>query len=105
MIPIARLLNVTLHYFAFVVAVNWTSVLQLVLFLSVNVLIIASAAAGEAGAFLFTLTLTISCAYRYSVTRVALQTTLDNAIGLVAFDVVLGLLLSGVFDRTYEILV
>ena len=52
-------------------------------------------------AFLFTLALTLSCIYRYFVARVALETTLGTALALVALDVVVGLLLTGLFDQLY----
>jgi hypothetical protein len=101
MIPVARFLRLTPRYIPYIIAVNWTSVLQLVLFLPLNVLALFGSLEGDGGAFLFTLALTLSCIYRYFIARVALETTLGTALALVALDVVLGLLLTGIFDQLY----
>ena len=105
MIPVARFLRLTPRYIPYIIAVNWTSVLQLVLFLPLNMLALAGSLQGEGAAFLFTLALTLSCIYRYFVARVALETTLGTALALVALDVVVGLLLTGLFDQLYLALV
>lgn len=104
MIPVARFLRLTASYIPYIIAVNWTSVLQLALFLPVNVLALFGSLQGDGGAFLFTLILALTVIYRYFVARVALQATLGTALALVALDVVIGLLLSGLFDRLYAAL-
>ncbi len=105
LIPVLRFLRLMPRYIPFVIAVNWTSVLQLVLFLPLNLLALAGSLQGDGAAFLFTLALSLSCIFRYFVARVALETTLGTALVLVAFDVVLGLLLTGLFDQLYRLLV
>lgn len=104
MVPVARFLRLTPRYIPYIIAVNWASVLQLVLFLPLTVLALAGSLQGDGGAFLFILALTLSCIYRYFIARVALETTLGTALALVALDVVLGLLLTGVFDQLYALL-
>lgn len=105
MIPVVRFLRLTPRYIPYIIAVNWTSVLQLVLFLPLNGLALFGSLQGDGGALLFTLALTLSCIYRYFVARVALETTMGTALALVALDVVLGLLLTGLFDQLYQVLV
>lgn len=104
MVPVTRFLGLAGRYIPFIIAVNWTSVLQLAIFLPVNLLALLGSLQGDGGAFLFTLALALTCIYRYFVARVALDATLGTALALVTLDVVLGLLISGSFDQIYSAL-
>lgn len=98
MVGIARILNLTGNYIPFIVASNWASVLQVLLFIPVNTVVGFGGVENNGGATLYLLTMMIVLAYQWFVARTALQTTVGIAAGLVAVDLFLGLLVAGLFD-------
>lgn len=99
MVGLVRILNLTGNYVPFIIASNWASVLQVLLFIPVNTFAAFGGLESSGGALLYLLTMTIVLFYQWFVTRTALQTTRAIAGGLVAVDLVLGLFVAGVFDR------
>lgn len=99
MVGLARMLNLTANYVPFIVASNWASVLQVLLFVPVNTLAAFGGLESGGGALLYLFTMLIVLVYQWFVARTALQTTKAIAGGLVAVDLVLGLFVAGVFDR------
>ena len=93
MLVLARLLSLSAFYVPFIIAYNWSAVIQIAVFLPVA-LIEASGLlpATLAGILMMIATLAILC-YQWFVARVALQTTGLIAAGLVAFDLLLGILI------------
>ena len=98
MVGLARLLNLTGNYVPFIIAGNWASVLQVLLFIPVNTLAAFGGLESGGGALLYLLTMTMVLVYQWFVARTALETTKAIAAGLVAIDLVLGLFVAGVFD-------
>lgn len=99
MVGLARILNLTGNYIPFIIASNWASVLQVLLFIPVNTFAAFGGLESGFGALLYLLTMTIVLVYQWFVARTALQTTKTIAGGLVAVDLFLGLFVAGVFDR------
>ncbi len=93
MMVIARLLSLSAFYIPFIIAYNWSAVIQIAVFLPVS-LIGASALLPDtlAGILMMTATLAIFF-YQWFIARVALQTTGLVAAVLVVFDRVLGILI------------
>lgn len=99
MVGLARILNLTENYVPFIIASNWASVLQVLLFIPVNTFAAFGGLESGGGALFYLLTLTMVLIYQWFVARTALQTTKAIAGALVALDLVLGLFVAGVFDR------
>ncbi|MCH8184365.1 MAG: hypothetical protein IID55_14400 [Proteobacteria bacterium] len=99
MVGLARILSLTENYVPFIVASNWASVLQVLLFIPVNTFAAFGGLESGGVALFYLLTLTMVLVYQWFVARTALQTTRAIAGGLVAVDLVLGLFVAGVFDR------
>ncbi len=93
MIVLARLLALSAFYVPFIIAYNWSAVIQIAVFL-LAALIKASGLLPEpvAGVLMMVATMAILF-YQWFVARVALQTTGLIAAGLVVFDVLLGILI------------
>ncbi len=93
MIVFARILSLSTFYVPFIIAYNWSAVIQMAVFLP-TALIGASGLlpATLAGILMMIATFAILC-YQWFVARVALQTTGLIAAGLVAFDLLLGILI------------
>lgn len=98
MAGIARILNLTGNYIPFIIASNWASVLQVLLFIPVNTVVGLGGMQSDGGAVLYLFTMIIVLTYQWFVARTALQTTIGIAAGLVAVDLFLGLLVAGLFD-------
>jgi hypothetical protein len=93
MLAIARLLSLGAFYVPFIIAYNWSAVIQIAVFLPVS-LIEASGLLPEAlGAALMMIATIAILFYQWFIARVALQTTALTAAGLVAFDLLLGILI------------
>ncbi len=93
MLVLARLLSLSAFYVPFIIAYNWSAVIQIAVFLPAA-LIEASGLLPEtlAGILMMIATMAI-LSYQWFVARVALQTTGVMAAGLVAFDLLLGILI------------
>ncbi len=93
MIVLARLLALSAFYVPFIIAYNWSAVIQIAVFLLTS-LIKASGLLPETVAGLLMMIATMAILfYQWFVARVALQTTGFIAAGLVAFDLLLGILI------------
>lgn len=99
MVGLAQVLNLKANYVPFIIASNWASVLQVLLFIPVNTLAAFNGLESDATGLLYFLTTVIVLVYQWFVARTALQTTIGVAAGLVAVDLFLGLLVAGMFDR------
>ncbi len=99
MVGLARILNLTENYIPFIIASNWASVLQVLLFIPVNTFAAFGGLESGGGAIFYLLTLTMVLVYQWFVARTSLQTTKAIAGGLVAVDLLVGFFVAGVFDR------
>ena len=87
---VTRLLGVTNRYVPLIVAYNWSNVPPLIILVPAELLAATGAAvAGTLG----TLALLFILVYEWFVVRVALEVTPFTAVGIVALDVLLGLLI------------
>lgn len=86
------------EWIAFVVALNWSKVIQIAVYLPA-VAISASGLLGAAGGGLLTFAVSLAVlAYQWFVTRCTLDSTGGAAAGLVGLDLVLGLAITGFAD-------
>ncbi len=86
------------HWVGFVIALNWSKVLQMAIYLPIA-LLAASGALGLNGPGLATLLgLTAILIYQWFVTRSALDITGPQAAGLTGLDVVLGITITAFAD-------
>lgn len=93
MLVIARVMSLSAFYIPFIIAYNWSAVIQIAVFVPAT-LIVASGLLPEtlAGILMMAVTMAILL-YQWFVARVALQTTGLIAAVLVVFDLVLGILI------------
>ncbi len=99
MIGLAQVLGLTANYVPFIIALNWASVLQNVLFIPANTLAALNDLTTDAGAVLFLVTLVLVLIYQGFVTPTALQTTAFTSAGLVLVSVLLQELVGLAFDQ------
>ncbi len=84
------------RYFDFIVAFNWSNVLQMALLVVVTILVTAGVLPGALG-MLATLVATLAIIYyEWFIAVTALQITGGQAAGVVAVDIVIGILLNSV---------
>jgi hypothetical protein len=98
MATVARLIDRERHYVRYIVAYNWASVWQNVLYLPVAILSVAGLLSGGIGSFIALAALTAVLVYAWFVARTALGLPGLHAVPLVALDIVLGLMLNGFAD-------
>ena len=98
MATVARLIDRERHYVRYIVAYNWASVWQNILYLPVAILSVAGLLADGAAGFIALAALVAVLVYAWFVARIALALPGLHAVPLVALDVVLGLLLNGFAD-------
>jgi hypothetical protein len=99
MIFLASLLKLSSNYVPFIVASNWAAVLQTVIFVPANIVATRTSMEGDFAPFLFLVTLTVVLIYQWNVARTSLATTGLIASGLVAVDVLLGVMIDLGFAR------
>jgi hypothetical protein len=99
MILLCRLLSLTPHYVAYIVAVNWSAVIQMAAFLPF-VLLGASGAVspGVAGSLLIAVSMAVLF-YAWFITTVALRAHGATAVALVLVDLLLGIVIDAGSDR------
>ena len=89
-ILVTRLLGVTGRYIPLIVAYNWSNVPPLLILLPAEVLAASGSGIGET---IGTVALLFILVYEWFVVRVALDVAPFTAVGIVVFDVVLGLMI------------
>jgi hypothetical protein len=94
-----RLVGCWPRYVAFMVAYNWSSVLQNGLYLGVVILATLKVLPTTAANFLGVVAFGLVIAYSWVVARIALRTTGMVATGVVALDFFLGLAINAISDR------
>ena len=99
MVFLARILNLSANYAQFIIAANWASVLQVLLFIPVNTLAALASPTADAVAVLYLLTMLFVLAYQGFIARTALETTVLTAIGVVLVDLLLSLFVAEAFNR------
>ncbi len=87
---VTRLLGVTARYIPLIVAYNWSNVPALLILLPVEVLTASGSGIGET---IGTFALLFILVYEWFVVRVALGVAAFTAVGVVVFDVLLGLII------------
>ena len=95
MITVARALDRDNRYVGFIVAYNWTSVLQHALYLPGVFLFQSGAIAPDAGVFMLMVLLTVITVYFWFVARTALDIPGVAAAGVVFLEFVLGIVFQG----------
>ncbi len=98
MATVTRVIDRKRHYIRYVVAYNWASVWQNVLYLPVAILSVTGLLAGSVANFIALAALAAVLVYAWFVARTALALPGLHAVPLVALDIVLGLLLNGFAD-------
>jgi hypothetical protein len=103
MFYVARLFNRDQWYCRYIAAYNWAGVLQITL-----MLIISPIAAGgllpSAPAFMISaISILFIMVYKGYIARVALQTTIPGAVGIVFLDLCLSLMLHGWTDKLLKV--
>lgn len=93
---IAPMLDRDEHYIPFIVAYNWAAVWQTALFLGVSVLAAGGAVPGAAADLLALLATLAILFYQWFIARTALELGGGRAAAVVALDVALALLITGV---------
>lgn len=96
---IAEIMGSSAHFIAFVVALNWSKVIQLCLYLPVMLLVWAGFLTDQIAALLsFAVTVAV-LGYQWFVTRTALAVGGFIAAFLVAVDLVISLIVTSIADR------
>jgi len=95
MATVARLIDRERHYVRYIVAYNWASVWQNVVYLPVAILSVAGLLTGGAGGLLALGALAVVLVYAWFVARTALDIPGLFAVPLVGLDITLGLMLNG----------
>ena len=98
MATVSRMIDRERHYIRYIVAYNWASVWQNLLYLPVAVLSVAGVLTGGAGGILAIAALIVVLVYAWFVARTALDLPGIHAVPLVGLDITLGLMLNGFAD-------
>jgi hypothetical protein len=98
MATVARLIDRERHYVRYIVAYNWTSVWQNVIYLPIAILSVAGLLTGGAGGLLAVAGLIVVLVYAWFVARTALDIPGLFAVPLVGLDITLGLMLNSFAD-------
>lgn len=101
MISVCRFLDREHRFVAFIVAYNWTALLQNGFYLPVALAGAVGLISGEAEGFLSLLVLSGILAYQWFVTRVALVVPPMTAVAIVVLDLLVSLFVNAVTMRLY----
>ena len=99
---LAAPIGISQRYVPFIVARNWTSLLTTLPYFAIYFLFLIGIFNAEIAVFLSLLLLPVIIWYRYLVARIALQSSISLAIGIVVLDVVLTLLISEVTGHLWK---
>ncbi|MSO93287.1 MAG: hypothetical protein EXQ86_07800 [Rhodospirillales bacterium] len=97
--PISRLLGRSDRYVPYIVAYNWAQVWQNALYMPLAVFGITGAIPGPVYSVLNVAALTLIMFYGWFIARTAFQVPAATAAGLVVFDFLLSLFITGFADR------
>ena len=95
---VARALDRDHRYLDFLTAYNWSLVIQIAVLLPVIAMVASGALSGVGEAVVFAVTMALLL-YQWFVARVGLEISAPAAVGVVALDMVIGLVVSGTADR------
>ncbi|MEI8393908.1 MAG: hypothetical protein WCF85_04170 [Rhodospirillaceae bacterium] len=98
MSEISRFLDCSEKYPGFLCAYNWSSVLQMMVYLPAILISESGVVSPDAGSAIVFVATMIVLTYQWFITRVALDLTAYNALGLVMLDLVLSVFISGAAD-------
>ncbi len=98
MITLCRIMKRDGSYLGFIVAYNWAAVLQNGVYLPLSFLAIAGAIPAPAGDMISLAVLIAILFYTWFIARTALDITAAQAVGVVALDSGLGILINGVAE-------
>jgi hypothetical protein len=101
MITVTQLLNRSDRFQEYVVAYNWSMVLQNALILPIGILSASGVISTDAGGFLWLVALVLILIYMWFIARTALALPPFAAAGIVALDIALSFLISGVARGMY----
>ena len=96
-LPVTRLLDREQNFLGFIVAYNWTSVLQSALYLPIAMLTITQVIPAPYASVISTVAIGFVVVYSWFVARVVLDVTVGAAIAIVGMDLILSLMI-----RTYS---
>ncbi len=85
-------------YVSFIVAFNWSQVIQMIVYLPVVVLGVLGLIPEGASAWVHILVYSVILAYQWFVTRTTLDVTPFAAVGFVALDLMLSIVITGMAD-------
>lgn len=89
------------RFVGYMVAYNWSAVLQNALFIPVNMMLIAGVLDPQAGFLLWLVAFSLIMVYIWFIARTALALSPMGAAGIVCIDVVLNLMISSVAETMY----
>lgn len=101
MASVAKQLDRWDRYIGYIVAYNWSSVLQNALFIPINALLITGVLAPQAGFLLWLMVFSLIMVYVWFIARTGLALAPMAAAGIVCIDVVLNLMISSVAESMY----
>jgi hypothetical protein len=99
MLSIARLIDRDEHYVRFIVAYNWTAVLQNALYMPIICLAMIGALPDGLSAILQFVALAVILFYTWFITRTALDIGGPAAVAIVLFDLILGIFINVYADK------
>lgn len=85
-------------YITFIIAFNWSQVIQMIVYLPVVILGVLGLIPEGLSAWLHVLVYSVVLAYQWFVTRTALDITPFAAVGFVALDLTLSIVIQGMTD-------
>lgn len=101
MISLARFLECSERYLAYIVAYNWASVLQNALYLPLAMLSVNKVLPMEVASTLSLIVLLLILVYTWFITRTALDLTAGTAAGVVALDLILSIFINATAENMF----
>lgn len=97
--PLCRAMGKGDKYIRFIVAYNWAGLLQNMLYLPLAMLSVSGALPQGSGGFLGLIVLLVIMTYTWFIARTALEISSGHAVGIVAIDFTLSLLINGYTEK------
>lgn len=97
--PLSRAMGKGQKYIRFIIAYNWTGLLQNILYLPLAMLSVTTVLPPGAGSFLGLIVLLVIMGYTWFIARTALEISSAQASALVAIDFTLSLLINGYAEK------
>jgi len=99
MIFITRLVGLWPKYVAFIAIYNWSSLFIILALAPLALLFALGIISAQMAGLINLLAASLVLYYRWYIVRIVLETTITTAVMIVSFDVILGLLVHGLFGR------